>query len=110
MKKLIELTADYNQSHTIALENGETFTLQLQYSTLQRGWFFTIIYNDFILRNIRLTAHWNVLLPYVNIIPFGIMVTTADETEPFFLEDFINNRVKIFILTQTEALELEKTL
>ena len=108
MKQINELTSQPWQKNTIVLEDNQTFDLTLQYVENQYSWFFSISYNNtFVLNNARLVSAPNLLRQHKNILPFGLFISTDDATDPYFINDFINARVTVYILTQEEVDEVE---
>lgn len=107
MLKVTNLTSDSNQKITQITEDGLEFDITLIYLSTQSGWYMTIEYEDFIVQNMRLCNHKNILRSFINKLPFGLLVDVIDGGEPYFLEDFISGRVNIYVLTTTEVQEVE---
>tara|TARA_R110000751_G_scaffold299695_4_gene411061 strand:- start:8773 stop:9126 length:354 start_codon:yes stop_codon:yes gene_type:complete len=111
MKQLVELTSDPKQQHTVVLEDGDSFTLQLSYLEQQRMWSYSIAYSDtFIMRNSRLVMSKNLLRQYKNILPFGIICEHISNADPFLIDDFSSNRAILYILTSDEVEQVEDNI
>lgn len=107
MQVINNITNEANQKITLLFEEtSKNIVFELVYRPTQKGWFLDITYEDFILRGIRVCISNNLLSQWSNVIPFGVLVASADGQEPFFIEDFITDRVKIGVLTKAEVEEL----
>lgn len=108
MKKITEITADASQKFRIIGENREEIIFKLEYRPTQYAWYFSVEFEDFFLNGCKLCHYPNILRQYKNILPFGIMCLVPDGTEPFFIDDFVKERVNIFLLTESEVEEVEE--
>jgi hypothetical protein len=107
VNKITVLTDDPNQSMILKLEDGTMVDFNLNYYTEQRGWFYSLTYNTFSLKNRRLVVSPNMLRNYRNVLPFGIACNTSDGYEPVFVDDFKNGRASFFLLNPTDVLAVE---
>ena len=107
MKQITEISDDIKQKFNITLENGGTFELKLEYIEQQAGWFYSITYGDLIINGSRLVTSVNILRAYKNRLPFGISIIADDGSEPIFLDDFSSERVKFYLLTESEVADFE---
>lgn len=110
--QVINFTADPNQSIVLALADGTTISMDLNYFAGQEGWFYSLNYNSgqFIVSNRRLVTSPNMLAQFRDIIPFGLAVTTSDGYEPIFLTDFVTSRASFFILETADVLAITESI
>lgn len=111
MRQISKLTNNGRQSTNIVGENGEVIPFSLTFMPTQNCWYFNIAYapQEFAANGLLLTNSPNILHQFKNLIPFGIACITTDGYEPQFLNDFIDGRVTMFLLTEAEVLEVEET-
>lgn len=110
MKQVTNLTDSPNQRFQITLDNGELAEFRLYYYVTQNSWFFDFSYNDYTCNCERVVLTYNALRHLKNIIPFGISFLTDGEAEPFKIDDFSSQRVKMYILNQEEVKEIENEI
>jgi hypothetical protein len=110
MKQITEISQDPLQVLEIVTEENKTFEFTLQYREQQGGWFFSLNYEDVIINNSRLTNSPNILNQYKNILPFGLLVFTIDFSEPFLIDDFSSERVKLYLLNEEEVQEVANNI
>lgn len=103
MKQITALTAIPKQSVKMQVENGGIVEISFTYRENQRAWFFDIEYNDFVCKTTQLTNCPNIIRQFQNILPFGIGCYVNDGGEPWFLNDFETERVKVFLLNEEEV-------
>lgn len=104
MQQILSISDYVNQTQTIVLPNGNTFTFTLYYVPLQYGWFITnLTYGSFILNSIRVTNNPNMLLQWQNLIPFGLACFSTSLREPSQQEDFVSGASSLWVLTQVEC-------
>jgi hypothetical protein len=110
--QIINFTVDPNQNIVIALANGNSINMNLNYYAGQQGWFYSLNYNNsgFIVNNRRVVTSPNMLSQFANIIPFGFAVTTTDGYEPIFIDDFILNRASFYILESSDVITTAKAI
>jgi hypothetical protein len=107
MKQIVEITNDQKQKLDVVTEDNQSFELVLEYIDQQQGWFYSITFGDVVINGARVVTGANILRSYQNILPFGISIATDDLSEPVFLDDFITERVKLFLLTEEEVAGVE---
>jgi hypothetical protein len=108
MPRLItNLKSQARQQIKVQIENADMATFTFYYLPSQQGWFFDVEYGDFVSKGLRLVNSYNVLTAYFNILRFGLSCQVSDGSEPFFVDDFATERVKLFLLTEEEVLFLE---
>lgn len=110
MRQITGLSADAKQKFKVQIEGGDIAIFNFYYLQSQIGWFFDITYGDFKSTGLRLVNSPNVLDAYFNILRFGLLCSVPDGAEPYFIEDFINGRVNLYVLSESEVKELESSL
>ena len=110
MQQITDLSDDAKQLFKIQIENADVATLKLYFLPTQAGWFYDITYGGFSATGLRLTNSPNVLSSYFNILRFGLMCYVNDGVEPFFVDDFVTERVRLYVLSYNEVKEMEKSL
>lgn len=107
MQQITGFTEDSKQNLLFYLESDKIIEFYFEYRDNVNSWFYTIKYNNFIVRNRKLVNSPNIIRQYKNILPFGIAVISNDKLEPLFQNDLIRERIQIFILDQNEVKEIE---
>ena len=110
MRLIDKLTAGARQEFTVVTEEGDEISLLLWYAASQQTWFFDVTSGDFVLQGAQLTVSLNILRAYNNILPFGFSVTSTDGEDPFYLDDFISGRIKLFLLSREDVDTIESDL
>jgi hypothetical protein len=96
------------QSLTVIEEvSGREIKLTLKYRPTQESWYYDIESGDFITRGNKLCSHPNILRQFKNNINFGMGVVTIDGTDPFYINDFALERVKLYILSESDVETVE---
>lgn len=111
MFRVQQITTDALQQQTLVLPDGTQMVLTLQYITSQLGWFIqSLVYQDFTLRNVRITTSPNMLRQFKNKLPFGLACYVTGNREPLLQADFSSGNANLFVLTRAEVLEWERFL
>lgn len=110
MIEITEITNDAKQKLNFVGENGEKIVFTLDYQPFQQNWIFSLTYLDFFVSGCSLKNSANILKQYDNILPFGISCSVRDGTDPYYIDDFTTGRVKITLLTASEAEEIKDFL
>ncbi len=110
MLQITTLTNEPKQRHQLILENRETVNFRLYYSLRQQAWYFDFEYKDLVVNCSKVVLSPNTLRNFRKIIPFGIGFMADSYVEPFSIDDFSSQRVKMYILNQTDVEEVEKTV
>ena len=108
--QITNLTNFADQVTQLQLEDGTVATMELIYQGTTERWVMNISYGTEVINGIGLCTLPNVLRQWKNILPFGISCVTADQTDPFDINDFANGRVLIFLLNEVDVAEIETTL
>lgn len=104
MIKITGLTQSAVQKFRINDPNGGgEIIMRLVYRPRVQRWFIDIEFGSFVLTGFKIHRSPNVLYKWSNVIPFGLAVTVADNFEPFVINDFSSDRVKLFLLTTAEV-------
>jgi hypothetical protein len=107
MQKLTGFTTDAKQQATFRTEAGDSLTLTLYYRRNQKSWFYDLAYGDFTVYGLRLVAHPNTLLPYNNILPFGLAVVTTQRFDPQTIAALTNGTVDLYLLNADEVVAVQ---
>lgn len=102
MRLINALTADAKQKYTLIGENKERIGFYLYYMPSQQTWFFDIDDGAFIAKGLQLGLGYNILRNYKNLLTYGLMVTSSDGLDPFYINDFVSGRITIFLLNNEE--------
>lgn len=92
------------------IDDGSIITCNLRYLSTQQGWVMDISNGDFTVNGLFLTVAPNILRQWSNVINFGIAVTTIDNYEPFYLDDFSSQRTSMFLLSSSEVQQIEDAI
>lgn len=108
MKQITELTNDAKQAYTIIGENGEQIPFNLYYYETQQSWYFDISYGNTIINGLKLTNFPNILRQWKHILPFGLGCTVTDGFDPYYIDDFVTSRVKVYLLNSSDVITIEQ--
>jgi hypothetical protein len=110
MNLISAITNDANQSMRIVLDDGSKVDFSLSYKSGQQGWFFSITYAGFSIKNRRMVNSPNLLRNFKNILPFGLACTVSDNLEPIYQDDFSSQRVLLYVLNESDLVTVESTI
>lgn len=106
-----QITSDALQKQTLVLADGSTLTLTLYFRPLQQGWFITeLVWNTFILHELRVTNSPNMLNQFRNQLNFGLGCFSTANREPSQQFDFSSGASKLYILSEAEVEEYAEFL
>lgn len=108
MKYLNKITAAPYQQFFLTGIPQETITLTLRYMPSQQMWTMDLAQGDFIANGIQIVAAPNLIRNFRNIINFGMACLTSDGLDPYYVDDFANQRVGLYLLTSDEILQIEE--
>lgn len=99
----------------IILPDGSRVTLTLYFRPQQNGWFFDVewpgspnsIITPFTVQNRRLVAAGNLLRQFQNIIPFGLLCVTVDNSDPITQACLVDGSVQIVLLNPDDIATIE---
>lgn len=103
----IKITNDSLQKHTIIIpELGTSFKVEIYFVPMQYGWFIKeLTYNDFTIRNIRITNNLQLLHQWRNRLPFGLSCISKEDREPMFQNDFSEDHSILRLVDSSEVIE-----
>lgn len=107
MQLITAITNDPIQTLGIILDDGSTVQMQLNYIPAQQGWFYSLTYGEFEANLMRIVNSPNMIRKFRNIIPFGMACTTIDGYEIINQSDFVSGRASMFVLNNTDVMEVE---
>lgn len=110
MIRIDNLTSEYKQKIRVRLDNGKFLELLFEYFEQNQSWFFTYTYEDVSVGKYKLVNSPNILRENISVRPFGIACSVSDGFEPFLLDDFVSNRVEVYVLSQTEMKDMENDI
>ncbi len=103
MRYLNKLSANPLQKFLIVTEAGDQVAIVLRYLPTQQQWIIDIQQGSYVIEGLSLVVSPNLLLSYANLLPFGMMVTSDNNFEPAFLDDFTSGRIKVYILSAEDV-------
>lgn len=104
MYRIQQITVDPIQKQSLLLTDGSAVTIQMRFVEQQYGWFIDeLTHGDFTLKGLRITNHYNMLMPFRNRIPFGLACISDNDREPTQKEDFFSEASKLYILSEDEV-------
>jgi len=105
MKQIQGIGSQAKQQFTIPLTDGTRVSAYLEYRPQQTGWFLNLVWQDWTLNGLRITASPNILRQWQNVIPFGIAVITSGNVEPLNSYDF-STATAIMVLLEGDDVTL----
>jgi len=110
MRQIEGITDNSKQDFSIVLDDGSLLGLSLIYRPTIQRWSFDITHEKLNLNGKILCTFPNLLRVYRNNIPFGIMIFVLDSTDPIYIDDFLNDRAQIYILSENDVQAIEDSL
>lgn len=100
------------QNATLIGEDGSLIDFTLFFTPRQNSWFFNIACaaQGFTANGIRLCNSPNLLRQWKNNLTFGIAVVSEDSYDPNSIEDFLSNRIQLYLLNATDVQTVEQTI
>jgi len=108
MNLLNEITDDPKQKMTVVTPQGDEFDFYLEFRETQGLWFCNIAFKDTVINGLGLVCGANILRQWKNILPFGLAVGSSDVGDPYYIDDFVNGRIQVFVLTEAEVKATEE--
>lgn len=108
--QITNLTNFADQVTQLQLPDGSSATMELIYNGATERWTMNIAYGAFSSNGIGLCCYPNILRQFEEILPFGLAFVTADQTDPFDINDFSTGRVSVFLLTQADIAVINSTV
>lgn len=98
---------DACQTQTLVLPDGTSIRLTMYYAAMQLGWFIqNLIYGNFQVQNLKMVTSPNILIQFVNQIPFGLACFTSDGLESTQQQDLFSGYATLYVLSQAEVEEV----
>lgn len=108
MRYINKLNSDPFQTAYLTGNAGQRIRMDLRYNPTQKVWMADFSLGTFTINGISVVKSPNLLRNYRNIIPFGLVVTTADGQDPRNVEDFSTQYAAMYLLTKDEVEEMER--
>ena len=109
MRLLNKIDANADQKFTVVGENQEIIPFRIYYVPSQFAWFFDLSYNGITVNGCKVSVSPNMLRNIKNRIPFGLACITNDGHEPYYLDDFKNDRIRLYLLNANEVQQIEES-
>ncbi len=103
MQEILGITDEPRQNLTFVLEDNSLLSITLEYRSNIRGWFYSLSSPDFTLNNKKLVSAPNILHKYSNVLKYGIAVYSTEGIDPAFVEDFIEQKIRIYVLNESDV-------
>lgn len=107
MRKLDKITSEVSQKFTLATDDGQQIKLALRYLPAIQQWTYSITSNSKIINGKRLVCSPNILRAHQNILTFGLAVTSTDILDPMYIDDFISERINVYLLNISDLAKIE---
>lgn len=104
------ITSESKQFMVLPLENGETVNFRIYFMPTQASWYYDFEYKNYISNGNKVVLSPNTLRHLRNIIPFGFAFIAEDKIEPFNIDDFVSERVLMYILNESDIQEVENVI
>ena len=101
-----------NEQTVIEIINSkqESYKLAFSYNYNRQGWFIDIVSDSFKIYGLRITCNSNILRQWKDKLGFGIAIEAENDLEPFFQEDFLTERAKIYLLEPSDLEDQDNLL
>lgn len=110
MHQITTLTNEPIQRHQLVLDNNDTVDFRLYFSSRTQCWYFDFAYKELSVKCSKVVLSPNLLRNFRRIIPFGIAFASDGSTEPFRLDDFSSNRIKMYVLNSEDIESIEQEI
>lgn len=108
MQQITGLSSAPLQSFNIANpETGDKIFFTLTYRPRTQNWYMDISYRSFTEKGTKIIRGPNILNRHKKTFGFGLGVFVTDNFEPYLINDFFTERVKMYILTTAEVDEVD---
>jgi hypothetical protein len=105
-----KITDDPQQNMTLNGIPGISIGLTLRFMPRIQRWAAGVTYNGISYNGIAVVSSPNLLRPWKNILPFGLMCIRADGLDPYTIEDFQTQISNLYLLDATDVAALESGL
>lgn len=114
MIEVTNLSEEPHQKTTILLSDNTSVVITLDFRPVTQKWVMSVSHVNFSYSGISLCVHPNLLRSFRRQISFGISCFSSDGSDPFDISDFINGRIKLYVLDNTsgqqDVSEIENTV
>ena len=109
MKQITSITGDSKQRFTITLDDNKgSVDFRLYFMPTQYSWYYDFTYNNYTSNGNKVVLNPNALRHLRKILPFGIGFQAEGNVEPFAVNDFVNGRVQMYVLNESDIQEVEQ--
>lgn len=110
MRQIDNLSDDANQKVQVVIDDGSIVEVTLRYMPSGQRWFFSVSRASFAPGLIGVCVHPNLLRTWRNVIPFGLMCSSIDGVDPAYVQDWVNGRCSLFVLSAAEVAAVEASV
>ncbi len=110
MLRIDNLSTEGKQMTRVVLPSGGDMTLTLSYRAAAQRWTMDVSADGFEVQGVDMCIHPNILRPWKNLIKFGLAISAVDGVDPVYVDDFGNDRVQLYVLTEADVQEIETVL
>ena len=110
MNQLTILSSRADQKAFIPLADGSLLQLEFIYRPGIQRWTVDVTHPLLTLTGYILCVAPNILRQWRNLISFGIAVTSTDGYDPVEINDFVDGRVSVYILSSAEVSLVESEI
>lgn len=107
---LTEISNEPNQTMKVRLDNGKVLTLNLMYRENSLAWFLDFEYLNYKSGWIRISNCLNIIRQVKNTLRIGLRCEVDNQTEAWFIDDFITGRAKLYVLNSDDVNQIEETI
>lgn len=110
MIQITSITNAPKQRIDIPFGDGETIIFRLYFMPTQYSWYYDFEYNDYASYGNKVVLTYNSLRHLKNILPFGFAFLSESKVEPYSIEDFSSDRIRMYLLDKEEIQEIEENV
>jgi hypothetical protein len=104
MLQITNLSDNAHQKTTILLNDNTSVVVTLDFLPRIQKWIMGVSRSTFLCNGLSVCVHPNMLRSFRKNVPFGIACFAPDGVDPFDISDFINGRIKLYVLDNTAGL------
>jgi hypothetical protein len=113
LNQITILSNNADQQVFIPLTDGSLLQLEFIYRPRIQRWEITVTHPDLpggVASGMILCVSPNIMRPWKNLLSFGIAVLSTDGYDPVDINDFSNNRISVYVLTEDEVQMVENQI
>ena len=103
-------TDPYQEFNVNVPETGKQVKITLRYLPTQRAWYMDFLYENIEEKGIKLVITPNILRSYKKILPFGLMITSANDMYPMDIDSFYSEQNSLYLLDSVYVNNLENSI